>query len=70
MSLTKNFKDETYVFIDISNIYIGFYNHIMYNYKKYNICNPKMDYINLFIILENEKNIKKKLMIWVMKFIF
>lgn len=63
MSLTKDFKDETYIFIDISNIYIGFYNHIMYNYKKYNICNPKMDYINLFIILENEKNIKKRILI-------
>lgn len=56
-------KNETYIFIDISNIYIGFYNYIMYNCKKYKICNPNMNYNTLFTIIEKEKNIKKKFII-------
>lgn len=27
-------KKETYIFVDISNIYVGFYNYIIHNYKK------------------------------------
>lgn len=56
-------ENETYIFIDISNLYIGFYNYIMYNNKKYKICNPKIDYNNLFDIIEKEKNIKKRILI-------
>ena len=54
------FKDESYIFIDISNVYIGFYNNVT---RKYKICNPNMDYDALFKILEKEKNIKKKVLI-------
>lgn len=65
MYLNNNLNDkkETYIFIDISNITIGFYNYIIHNYKKYKICNPKIDYNNLFKIIEKEKNIKKKIII-------
>lgn len=56
-------KNETYIFIDISNIYVGFYNYIMYNCKKYKICNPNIDYNTLFTIIEKERNIKKKIII-------
>lgn len=54
---------ETYVFIDFSNVYVGFYNYITKNYKRYNMCNPKMDYNMLFSIVENNRNIKKKVLI-------
>lgn len=56
-------KDETYIFIDISNVYIGFYNYIMYNHKTYNICNPNMNYNKLISILEEKKKIKKKIVV-------
>lgn len=56
-------KDESYIFIDISNVYIGFYNYIMYNHKRYNICNPNMNYNKLISILEEKKHIKKKILI-------
>lgn len=56
-------KKETYIFVDISNIYVGFYNYIIHNYKKYKICNPKIDYNTLFKIIEKERNIKKKIII-------
>jgi hypothetical protein len=61
--MSLNDEKGTYIFIDISNIYIGFYNYIMFNNKKYKICNPNMDYDTLFKILEKEKNIKKKIII-------
>jgi hypothetical protein len=56
-------KDNSYIFIDFSNIYIGFYNYIMHNCKKYKISNPKMDYNMLFSIIEKNKNIKKKVLV-------
>lgn len=61
--LGNNSENETYIFIDISNIYIGFYNYIIHNHKKYKICNPKMNYNTLFTILEKENKIKKKVII-------
>lgn len=54
---------DTYIFIDFSNVYVGFYNYITKNYKKYKICNPKMDYDILFSIIEKNRNIKKKVII-------
>lgn len=55
--------DDYYIFIDFSNITIGFYNHIINNYKKYNIVNPEINYDVLFSIIENNKNIKKRILI-------
>jgi hypothetical protein len=56
-------KGDSYVFIDFSNIYIGFYNYIMYNYKIYKICNPKMNYSKLFSIIEKDQKFKKKILV-------
>lgn len=61
--ISEKIKSDSYIFIDYSNIYIGFYNYIMYNHKKYNICNPKMDYNKLFSIIENDKKFKKKILV-------
>lgn len=61
--VSEDEKDNTYVFIDFSNIYIGFYNYIINNHKIYNICNPEMNYNMLFSIIEKDKNIKKKVLI-------
>lgn len=58
-----NKSDDYYVFIDFSNITIGFYNNIMNNHKKYKIANPKINYEVLFSIIEKDKNIKKKFLI-------
>lgn len=60
--LTPEIND-SYIFVDLSNIYIGFYNYIMYNNKKYNICNPKMDYNMLFSILEKDKKAEKRILV-------
>lgn len=59
----NNEMNNSYIFIDLSNIYIGFYNYIMYNNKKYNICNPKMDYNMLFSILEKDKKVEKRILV-------
>lgn len=59
----NNEINNSYIFIDLSNIYIGFYNYIMYNNKKYNICNPKMDYNMLFSILEKDKKVEKRILV-------
>lgn len=58
----NNELNGSYIFIDLSNIYIGFYNYIMHN-KKYNICNPKMDYNMLFSILEKDKKVEKRILV-------
>lgn len=59
----NNEMNNSYIFIDLSNIYIGFYNYIMYNNKKYNICNPKMDYNVLFSILEKDKKVERRILV-------
>lgn len=59
----NNEMNNSYIFIDLSNIYIGFYNYIMYNNKKYNICNPKMDYNMLFSILEKDKKVERRILV-------
>ena len=56
-------EEDSYIFVDFSNIYIGFYNHITNNYKKYRICNPRMDYNMLFSIMEKNKEFKKKVLV-------
>lgn len=53
-------KNNTYIFIDISNIYIGFYNYVE---NKYNLLNPKINYKSLLNLLENKRNIKKRVLI-------
>ncbi len=52
--------DDYYIFIDFSNITIGFYNYIINNYKKYNIVNSEINYDELFSIIEKDKTIKKE----------
>lgn len=56
-------NNDSYIFVDLSNIYIGFYNYIMYNNRKYNICNPRMDYNMLFSILEKDKKAEKTILV-------
>lgn len=59
----NNEIDNYYIFIDFSNITIGFYNHITTNYKKYNICKPKINYDVLISVIEKNKNVKKRVLI-------
>lgn len=58
-----NKSDNYYIFIDFSNITIGFYNHIINNYKKYKIVNPKINYDVLLSIIEKDKNVKRRVLI-------
>lgn len=53
-------KNNNYIFVDFSNISIGFYNYVE---KKYRIANPKINYKKLFSIMENKKTFKKKILV-------
>lgn len=60
MNKLENKKDNTYIFIDISNIYIGFYKYVENRYK---LLNPRINCKSLLNLLENKRNIQKRVLV-------
>ena len=60
--IKKDKIENSYIFVDLSNITVGFYNY-KHNKHQNDINNSNLNYKSFFSLIEKNKNIKRKMLV-------